>query len=931
MNSTTNKQSARPQTLTKRKAIKEFIKEALALELIELSQATSWSQVHIVPKANGKWRFCIDFRRLNEATKSLGWPLPNIKEMLERIGSKQPKHFAVLDLTSGYYQAAISKDSRELTAFRTSTGLYQWKRLPMGLKGAPAFFQQAMQETVLGDLLYTACEVYLDDIIVYGSTEDEFLTNLELVFQRLEKYNITLNPEKVRLGLSSIEYVGHTIDENGISFSKEKIQDVWNAPRPVTKKQLKSFLGLCVQFKDHIPNFSTLVQPLHDLLPKYSKKDGSHPIQWTDAACTVFEEVKIKVNDCPKLFFVDLSAPVFLHTDASNYGIGGYLFQVIDGKQKPIIFLSKALSKTERKWSVYEKEGFAIFYCLMKMEHLLRDTHFTLRTDHRNLIFINTDLRDKVKRWKLAIQTFDFDVEHIEGEKNIEADGFSRILTIPKEDELEASEIDHDKLFILRSHSEPRRQFERLPTDVYQNISQVHNSDVGHFGVERTLEKLRQIKKQWKWMRRHVRRFIDRCVVCQKLSFVKHVVNTAPFTLADYDPFNRICIDTIGPLPTDNDTNNEYILVIIDAFSRFVRLYSIPDTSAQSALKGLLDWIGLFGIPSEIVSDNGTQFANSLIQELLELLEVEDAKIQAYSKEENAIVERANKEVNRHLRTIVYNRKVKTKWSKYLPLVQRIMNASTHSSTGVSPAQIVYGNAVKLDRNLLPLEHTPHSTNPHEYIADLVKIQKEILKIAIRNQEETDLFHLSQRGGKEITEFPPNSYVLVNYEGEGHKPPTKLHTNLRGPVKVISSKGPIYTVQDLATDNLLDFHVKLLHPFDFDAAIVDPREVAKHDEEYYDIDRIEDHKLVGSKKNRTDLEFLILFEGDKKATWQPWSIDLGRNEKIHQYLRQNQLSRFIPSKFTWPKDHPEYEPPQKRSRDPQEPATRKKRRRFGRY
>jgi hypothetical protein len=212
------------------------------------------------------------------------------------------------------------------------------------------------------------------------------------------------------------------------------------------------------------------------------------------------------------------------------------------------------------------------------------------------------------------------------------------------------------------------------------------------------------------------------------------------------------------------------------------------------------------------------------------------------------------------------------------------MNASTHSSTGVSPAQIVYGNAVKLDRNLLPLEHTPHSTNPHEYIADLVKVQKEILNIAIRNQEETDLFHLSKRGGKEITEFPPNSYVLVNYEGEGHKPPSKLHTNLRGPVKVISSNGPIYTVQDLATEKLLDFNVKLLHPFDFDAAIVDPREVAKHDEDYFDIDKIEDHKFVGTKKNRTDLEFLILFEGDKKASWQPWSIDLGKNEKIINIL-----------------------------------------------
>jgi hypothetical protein len=801
----------------------------------------------------------------------------------------------------------------------------------MGLKGAPAFFQQAMQEKVLGNLLYTACEVYLDDIIVYGTTEDEFLTNLELVFQRLEMYNITLNPEKVRLGLSSIEYVGHTIDENGISFSREKIEDVWNAPLPTTKKQLKSFLGLCVQFKDHIQNYSTLVQPLHDLLPKYTKKDGNHPVDWTDATRTVFEEVKMNVNESQKLFFVDLSAPVFLHTDASKYGIGGYLFQVINGQQKPIRFLSKSLTKTERKWSVYEKEGYAIFYCLMKMEHLLRDSHFTLRTDHRNLIFINTDLRDKVKRWKLAIQTFDFDVEHIEGEKNIEADGFSRILTIPKEEELEPSELDHNSLFVLRSDSEPRVQVERLPADVYQNIYQVHNSDVGHFGVERTLEKLKSIKKRWKGMRRHVKRFINRCEVCQKLSFVRPLINTAPFTLADYDPFNRICVDTIGPLPTDNDTNDKYILVVIDAFSRFVRLYPIPDTSAQSALKGLLDWIGLFGIPSEVVSDNGTQFANALIEEFLDILEIQDAKIQAYSKEENAIVERANKEVNRHLRTIVYNRKVKTKWSKYLPLVQRIINASTHTSTGVSPAQIVYGNAVQLDRNLLPLEYASHSTNPQEYLADLVRVQKEIIKIAIRNQEETDLFHLSQRGGKEITEFPPNSYVLVNYEGEGHMPPSKLHTYLRGPVKVISNNGPIYTVQDLATDKLLDFHVKLLHPFDFDAAIVDPREVAKHDEDYFDIDKVEAHRFIGSKRNRTDLEFLILFEGDKKATWQPWSIDLGRNEKIHRYLRSHELARYIPSKYTWPKDHPEYEKPQKRPRDPQESAPRRRKRRFGRY
>ena len=613
LDATVNKQASRPQTAVKEAAIREFVKKALEMGVIEPSQATSWSQVHLIPKTNGKWRFCIDFRRLNEATKSLGWPLPNIKEMLQRIGARKPKHFAVLDLTQGYYQAAISKESRPLTAFRTSTGLYQWTRLPMGLKGAPAYFQHAMQNYVLRDLLYTSCEVYLDDIIVYGETEDEFLENLDKVFSRLEKYNITLNPEKVKIGMPSVEYVGHTIDGEGLSFSSTKREDVWNAPLPITKKQLKSFLGLCVQFKDHVRNYSTLVQPLHNLLPKYSKKDGNKPVVWTNETRTLFEEVKKAVNECPKLFFFDVNAPVFLHTDASDYGIGGYLFQVVDGIIQPIQFLSRSLSKTERKWSTYEKEGYAIFYSLMKMEHLIRDSHFTLRTDHRNLTFINTDLRDKVKRWKLTIQHFDFDIEHIEGVKNVEADGFSRIITIPEEEELQEDEIDVENLFVLREFMTPR-----LPPDVYKLIREVHNSNVGHFGLEKTLSRLKDLKHEWKGMRAHVKTFIDKCPCCQKMSTLKPLIHTKPYTLAAYAPFERICVDTIGPLPTDTDNGNEHILVIIDAFSRFVMLKAIPDTSARSALTGLLDWVGMFGIPSEMVSDNGTQFANELIAQFLD-------------------------------------------------------------------------------------------------------------------------------------------------------------------------------------------------------------------------------------------------------------------------------------------------------------------------
>ena len=289
-----------------------------------------------------------------------------------------------------------------------------------------------MQHTVLADLLYQICEVYLDDIIVYGETEEELLANLAKVFARLEQYNITLNPEKVKIGLQSIEYVGHVIDKDGLSFSQEKIKDILATPKPETHKQMKSFLGLCVQFKDHIDRYSDIVKPLHLMIPNYKTSTANQRLKWTSETDACFAELLNKVNTCPKLFFMDYLSPVFLHTDASKYGIGGYLFQVVDKVQQPKAFISKTLSSVELRWSVPEKEGYAIFYSIMKLEHLLRDVHFTLRTDHKNLTFINTDFREKVKRWKLAIQHFDFDLEYIKGEENIEADGFSRLCPQPE-------------------------------------------------------------------------------------------------------------------------------------------------------------------------------------------------------------------------------------------------------------------------------------------------------------------------------------------------------------------------------------------------------------------------------------------------------------------------------------------------------------------
>jgi transposase InsO family protein len=447
-----------------------------------------------------------------------------------------------------------------------------------------------------------------------------------------------------------------------------------------------------------IDKYSDIVKPLHLMIPNYKTSTAYKKLVWTTETEACFSLLIDKVNHCPKLFFMNDQAPICLHTDASQYGIGGYLFQIVDGVQQPIAFISKTLNSTELRWSTPEKEGYAIFYSLMKLEHLLRDCHFTLRTDHKNLTFINTDFREKVKRWKLAIKHFDFDIEYIKGEDNIEADGFSRLCPTPSDPE----SVEYLNLLL-----------ERLPKNIYDKIHAVHNTNAGHVGVEKTIQRLKDSGHTWPKLRQHVKHYVETCDLCQKTSAIKLDIQTMPYTLASYSPFDRVCIDSIGPLTT-NDDSKKYILVIIDAFSRFVMLRAISDTTAKSALDGLIEWIGFFGIPSEVVSDNGTQFANELVEELLELLATENTKIQAYSKEENAIVERANKEVNRHLRAYAYERKDRKTWYKYLPLVQRILNASTHKSIGVSPAQIVFGNAVQLDRQLLPLaESTSSSTKKH--------------------------------------------------------------------------------------------------------------------------------------------------------------------------------------------------------------------------
>jgi hypothetical protein len=228
--------------------------------------------------------------------------------------------------------------------------------------------------------------------------------------------------------------------------------------------------------------------------------DKKRKLVWTPQSTQAFLDVKEAIRRCPKLFFMDDNAPVYLHTDASDYGISGYLFQTIDGKEIPIAFMSKTLSAEEVRWSVIEKECYAIVVAFRK-----------LRTDHKNLTYVNDPPSPKVRRWKITLQEYDFSIDPIPGKENVAADAFSRLLPISVE-----------VLCILQEL--------RIPQDKYNLLSSVHNTVVGHHhGLERMISKLHTLKHKWKEMRTHARTYINNCPCCQKMNNVRVANKTHPF------------------------------------------------------------------------------------------------------------------------------------------------------------------------------------------------------------------------------------------------------------------------------------------------------------------------------------------------------------------------------------------------------------------
>lgn len=897
-----NRGPPRPLTEKKTQVLREMIQQLLDLHVIQESQAAHYSQVHLVPKPGvDKWRFCLDFRMLNAVSECLGWPIPNIRSLLQRILSKRANHFAIFDLTSGYHQTAIDPESRQYTAFICPFGVYEWRRVPMGLKGAPSYFQHAMASKVLGGLLYTVCELYIDDIIIWGTTEEEFLANVRAVFQRLREHNVTVNPEKCTLGAQVIQYVGHELTGNTLTFSRNKIEEILEIQKPTTYLGLKQFIGMANYMREHIRGFSIIIDPLHTLIPSYSKAVAKHALQWTPGADQAYDSIIVALRKLPALYVLDPALPTFMETDACDYGISAYLYQLApDGSHRPISFISKKLTGSQKNWSTDVKEAYAIYYAFCKCEFLIRDIHFTLRTDHKNLTFLNKG-SGKILRWKLSIQDFDFDIEHIKGTNNIMADALSRLCgetdTVEQQEDLEEEwEVPEEDTEILGALTaeDLLGQSYLIPPDIRADLERCHNDTVGHFGSNITFLRMVDVCGHDRaGLRKHVQTFIGECANCQLQSQVYPPIYTSRFVTSTYRPMECLNIDAIGPFPT-TDEGYQYILCIVDTFSRFTELYPMVSTDAISAATAVLQHVGRYGMPSKIRTDMGPQFWNGLFDELQRMMTWDHEYNIQYSHQDGAIVERVNKEVGRHLQNLILRERIQTRWWIYLPLVQRIINAKTHETTGMAPASIMFGNQIDLDRRLLTNPIATITGNYAEFVQTLVEAQETLHQEAVERVIAHDIQHLNSTEGQEPTKFAIGSYVLLAYP-HGHRPPTKLNLRWMGPLEIIHIHGAEYTLLDLITDREVYTHVSRLKEYSPNYLFT-PVQAAAMSGFQWLVARIHEH--TGATKEH--LRFLIEWEGFPERnnyTWEPWSATLGGNIIIRNYIQAHQRLRVLLSEI----------------------------------
>uniref|UniRef100_A0A0K8WBI5 RNA-directed DNA polymerase n=1 Tax=Bactrocera latifrons TaxID=174628 RepID=A0A0K8WBI5_BACLA len=419
--------------------------------------------IWVVPKkldASGKdkWRIVVDYRKLNNITVDDKYPIPNMDEILDKLG--RCLYFTTIDLAQGFHQIEMDPIDRQKTAFSTQNGHFEFLRMPFGLKNAPATFQRLMN-TVLDGLIGKDCMVYLDDIVVFNTSLQEHIDSLDKVFQRLAEANLKVQPDKSEFLKQETEFLGHVITPSGIKPNPNKVVALLNYPIPKTEKEIKQFLGLAGFYRKFIQNFSKITKPLTNCLKKGNIVNNSDK-----EFIRAVETIKLLITKEPILAYPNYQKLFTLTTDASNVALGAVLSQ----NGHPICFASRTLNEHELNYSATEKELLAMVWATKYFRPYLYGRKFLINSDHRPLQWLHNlkEPNAKLQRWKIRLNEYDFDIKYIPGKENHVADALSRV----KIEACNVNEVTASNVATIHSADEDSGEFIRIaerPLNVFKN------------------------------------------------------------------------------------------------------------------------------------------------------------------------------------------------------------------------------------------------------------------------------------------------------------------------------------------------------------------------------------------------------------------------------------------------------------------------------
>lgn len=421
--------------------VRQYLKKALDNGVIRESASPYAAPVVLVRKRDQSLRMCVDYRALNAKTHRDAYPLPRIEEALDVL--KGAKYFCSLDLSQGYHQVKVEERDIEKTAFRVGTGgLYEYTRMPFGLCNAPGTFMRLMDK-VFGDQNFQSMLIYLDDILVFGSTYQETMDRLRLVFQRLQKVNLKVKPGKCFFFYQKLRYLGHIISEDGISPDPDKVKSVEEWPVPRTETEVRQFLGLSGYYRRFVPGYARIAAPLHQLIggcrshTKSAKKSVKKsavvlPRDWTEECQKSFDQLKSFLTEAPILGYPDFTRPFILEIDASYSGLGAVLSQEQENGLVVLNYASRSLRPPERNMENYSSMKLELltlrWAVTQKFRDLLIGADCVVYTDNNPLSYLLTSakLGAVETRWAAELAQFRLKLKYRSGRRNANADALSR-------------------------------------------------------------------------------------------------------------------------------------------------------------------------------------------------------------------------------------------------------------------------------------------------------------------------------------------------------------------------------------------------------------------------------------------------------------------------------------------------------------------------